>query len=410
MQIYLVGGAVRDQLLGLEPAERDWVVVGATPEQMTRKGFKQVGKDFPVFLHPETHEEYALARTERKTAPGYKGFLVHTAPDVTLEQDLIRRDLTINAMAQDEQGNIIDPFNGRADLERRLLRHVSPAFTEDPLRILRVARFAARFSNQDFAVADETRELMRQMVESGEVDALVPERVWKETERALATDQPQRFFEVLRSCGALQKLLPEIDCLFGVPQPAQHHPEIDTGVHTMMVLQQAARLSKDTSVRLAALLHDLGKGVTPREQWPRHIDHEERGVRLVAGLCQRLRIPNHYRDLAVQVCRFHLHCHRAAELKPATLLKLLQSLDVLRQPERFRKFLLACEADARGRTGYEERDYPQAAILETAYEAMRSVDSKPLLEKGLTGTALGEALQRLRLDAVKRVCAAEQQA
>ena len=402
MQIYLVGGAVRDLLLGLEPSERDWVVVGATPQQMERQGFKRVGKDFPVFLHPQTHEEYALARTERKTAPGYKGFLVHTAPDVTLEQDLLRRDLTINAMAQDEQGNITDPYNGRADLEQRLLRHVSPAFTEDPLRVLRVARFAARFANLGFRVADETMALMRQMVDSGEVDALVPERVWKEMERALATEQPARFFQVLRDCGALQKLLPEIDGLFGVPQPEKHHPEIDTGVHTFMVLQQAARLSQDTSVRLAALLHDLGKGITPPDQWPKHIEHEERGVKLVEAVCQRLRVPKNYRDLAVHVCRFHLQCHRAAELKPTTLLKLLQSLDVLRQPERFKKFLLACEADARGRTGFEDSNYPQSDILETASHAMQQVDTKPLLEKGLTGSALGEALQRLRLDAIKQ--------
>jgi tRNA nucleotidyltransferase (CCA-adding enzyme) len=402
MQIYLVGGAVRDQLLGLTPRERDWVVVGASPAEMARQGFRQVGKDFPVFLHPQTGEEYALARTERKTAPGYKGFVVHTAPDVTLEQDLLRRDLTINAMAEDEHGNLVDPFNGHADLEQRVLRHVSPAFSEDPLRILRVARFAARFANLGFTIADETLDLMRQMVSSGEVDALVPERVWKEIERALATDQPQRFFEVLRECGALKILLPEIDRLYGVPQPEQHHPEIDTGVHTMMVLQQAARLSKDTSVRLAALLHDLGKGTTPPEQWPRHIEHEARGVKLVKDLCQRLRIPNHYRDLAVHVCRYHLHAHRAAELKATTMLKLLQSLDVLRQPERFKKFLLACEADARGRSGFEKRDYPQAAILERAAQAMMAVDSKPLVEKGMSGAALGEELQRLRLAAIKQ--------
>lgn len=404
MQIYLVGGAVRDQLLGLEPSERDWVVVGASPEQMERKGFRKVGKDFPVFLHPKTQEEYALARTERKTAPGYKGFIVHTAKDVTLEQDLLRRDLTINAMASDDQGNLIDPYHGRADLEQRLLRHVSPAFAEDPLRILRVARFAARFAGLGFRVADDTLELMKQMVGSGEVDALVPERVWKEMERALATDYPQRFFEVLHDCGALQKLIPEVDHLFGVPQPEKYHPEIDTGVHTLMVLQQAACLSQDTSVRLAALLHDVGKGITPSTQWPKHIAHEENGVALVEAVCKRLRVPNQYRDLAVHVCRFHLQCHRVAELKPATLLKLLQSLDALRQPERFKKFLLACEADMRGRAGFEAQDYPQAALMDKAFRAMQKVDAKPLVEKGLAGSALGEALQRMRLEAIQQVC------
>lgn len=407
MKIYLVGGAVRDSLLGITPKERDWVVVGATAEQMRALGYKLVGKDFPVFLHPDSHEEYALARTERKTAPGYKGFQVHATPDVTLEEDLLRRDLTINAMAQDDDGNIIDPFNGQADLQRRLLRHVSPAFSEDPVRILRVARFAARFASnsikQGFTVADETNQLMRTMVAAGEVDALVAERVWKELERALAESQPQRFFEVLRECGALKKLFPELDALFGVPQPEKHHPEIDTGVHTMLVLQQAAQLSSDIGVRLAALLHDLGKGSTPPSEWPKHIGHEERGVNLVKGLCKRLRIPNDIRDLCVHVCRYHLHCHRALELKPATILKLFQSINVVRQPDRLQHFLLACEADARGRTGFEAIAYPQTGYLRACHEAMRKVDTQELQKMGLTGIELGKALDQLRIEAIKQI-------
>ena len=405
MQIFLVGGAVRDKLLGLEPRERDWVVVGATPEKMEQLGYRQVGKDFPVFLHPDTHEEYALARTERKTAPGYTGFVVHASPDVTLEEDLRRRDLTINAIAEDENGNLIDPFNGQEDLNNRILRHVSPAFNEDPVRVLRVARFAARLGHTDssmaFQVANETIELMREMTDNGEVDALVAERVWKELERTLGEDHPQRFFEVLRDCGALKKLLPEIDRLYGVPQPEKHHPEIDTGLHTMMVLQQATRLSDDISVRFAALLHDLGKGTTPKDQWPKHIAHEERGVKLVKALCERIRVPNHFRDLAVHVCRYHLHCHRAAELRPDTILKLFHSVDVLRQPDRFAKFLLACEADARGRTGFEDKEYPQAKILQSAADAMQGVDSQPLLEQGLAGKELGKELDRLRIEAIR---------
>lgn len=402
MKIYLVGGAVRDKLLGLVPVERDWVVVGATPDEMIKLGYKQVGRDFPVFLHPDSYEEYALARTERKTAPGYTGFAVHAAPDVTLEQDLIRRDLTINAIAEDADGNLIDPFNGQADLQNRLLRHVSPAFSEDPVRILRAARFAARFHDFGFTVASETNTLMKEMVAAGEVDALVSERVWKELEHALQASQPQRFFEVLRDCDALARLLPEIDCLFGVPQPEKHHPEIDTGIHTLMVLQQAARLSDDTGVRLAALLHDLGKGTTPKDEWPRHIAHEERGVKLVKALCKRLRVPNQHRDLAVHVCRYHLHCHRAAELKASTMLKLFQSIDALRQPERFEKFLLACKADAWGRTGFENSEYPQVNILAAALKAVAAVESAPLLEQGLEGKALGQALDRMRTSAIEQ--------
>lgn len=401
MEIYLVGGAVRDSLLGLEPKERDWVVVGATVEAMERQGYRLVGKDFPVFLHPQTHEEYALARTERKTAPGYKGFAVHAEPEVTLEQDLLRRDLTINAMAQTADGDIIDPFAGQQDLADKHLRHVSPAFAEDPVRILRVARFAARFAHLGFTVAAETNALMRGMVAAGEVDALVPERVWAETERALGTATPNRFFEVLRECGALAKLFPEIEKLYGVPQPEKHHPEIDTGVHTMLVLEQAARLSPSTEVRFAALVHDLGKGTTPEEQWPKHINHEEQGLPLVAALCERLRVPNTYRDLALAVTRYHLHYHRAGELKPATLLKTLNALDAFRRPQRFEDFLLACEADSRGRPGFEDADLDQTGIMRKALASAAELTARPLIEKGLSGPAIGEELDRLRTQAIR---------
>jgi tRNA nucleotidyltransferase (CCA-adding enzyme) len=377
------------------------VVVGATPEEMLRKGFKQVGRDFPVFLHPETHEEYALARTERKTAPGYKGFEFHTASDVTLEEDLLRRDLTINAMAEDEDGNIIDPCNGILDLDQRILRHVSDAFSEDPVRVLRVARFAARFAPMDFIVADSTLELMRAMVDSGEVDALVPERVWKELETALATDAPQQFFITLRACGALQKLFPEIDQLYGVPQPEKHHPEIDTGIHTMMVLEQAARLTDNTVTRFAALTHDLGKGVTPKEEWPKHVDHEENSVPLINALCDRIRVPNDYRELATHVARYHLLCHRANELRAATILKLFKSVDAFRKPERFLQFLVACEADARGRQGFENKPYPQAQLLRAAFDAAIGVDAKNIAESGLKGAAIAKELQKRQIHAIR---------
>lgn len=401
MQTYLVGGAVRDQLLGLPVKERDWVVVGATPEQMLALGYKQVGKDFPVFLHPRTHDEHALARTERKTAPGYKGFVVHAAPDVTLEQDLERRDLTINAIAQGESGELIDPFGGQMDLDARLLRHVSPAFSEDPVRILRVARFAARFSELGFRVAPETNQLMSAMVANGEVDALVPERVWAETFKALNEPTPAQFFEVLRVCGALARIYPEIDRLYGVPQPEQWHPEIDTGVHVMLVLAQAARLSDDPRVRFAAVMHDLGKGTTSPEFWPKHHEHEERGVALVQALCERLRVPNDFRDLALIVTRFHGVYHRAEELRLGTLLDLLESVDALRRPERFELFLLACEADSRGRPGFEDRDYPQLAILRAAQAAAAGVDVKPLLAQGLKGPKIAEALRQARIRAIR---------
>jgi tRNA nucleotidyltransferase (CCA-adding enzyme) len=400
MEIYLVGGAVRDKLLGIKPKERDWVVVGGTPAELEAQGYRQVGKDFPVFLHPKTHEEYALARTERKTAPGYYGFTVHAAPDVTLEEDLLRRDLTINAIAESEDGQLIDPFNGQQDLAERLLRHVSPAFSEDPVRILRVARFAARFSHLGFTVAPETNQLMQDMVNAGEVDALVAERVWAETDRALGEQTPARFFEVLRDCGALAKLFPEIDCLYGVPQPEKHHPEIDTGVHTMMVLEQAARLSPEPIVRFAALVHDLGKGITPKDQWPKHINHEECGVPLVEAMCERLRAPKAYRELAVAVTRYHLHYHRAAELKPTTLLKTLNSVDALRRPERFEQFIAACEADSRGRPGFEDKHFEQPDILRRARDAAASISAQDLVQQGLTGTAIGQELDRLRAQAI----------
>lgn len=398
MKTYLVGGAVRDKLLGLPLKDRDYVVVGATPAEMEALGFKLVGQDFPVFLHPETKYEYALARTERKTGRGYKGFAVYAAPDVTLEQDLARRDLTINAMAESEAGELIDPFGGAGDLERGILRHVSPAFVEDPLRVLRVARFAARFG---FTIAEETRELMRRLVDAGEMEALVPERVWIEIERALGENDPARFLQVLRDCGALARLLPEVDRLFGVPQPPEYHPEVDTGVHTLLVLTQAARLSRDTRVRFAALMHDVGKGLTPAAEWPRHIGHEGRGVTLIQTLAQRLRVPNEHRDLAVLVARDHGNAHRAGELTPSTLLKLLEGLDAFRKPARVEAFLLACEADARGRPGFEQRPYPQSARVRAAFEAARAIDVNELLEEGLSGPALGERLRQARISAIR---------
>ena len=401
MKTYLVGGAVRDALLGLPVNERDWVVVGATPEEMVARGFRPVGKEFPVFLHPETNEEHALARTERKTAPGYHGFVFHASPEVTLEEDLQRRDLTINAMARDEAGHLIDPYGGRRDLEARLLRHVSPAFVEDPVRILRVARFAARLAPLGFRVADETMALMREMVASGEVDALVPERVWQEMVRALGTERPSVFFEVLRACGALARILPELNRLWGVPQPERWHPEIDTGVHTMMVLDAAARLSEDTRVRFAALTHDLGKGTTPREQWPRHHGHEARSEKLVQGVCARLRCPRDYAELARLVARDHGRAHKVFEMRPDTIVRFLGEADAWRRPERFDRFLLACEADSRGRTGYEDAPYPQADFLRRAAEVTREVDVAAIRARGIEGPAIGEAVARERTARVR---------
>ncbi|MCG5500908.1 multifunctional CCA addition/repair protein [Ectothiorhodospira lacustris] len=400
MDIYLVGGAVRDALLGLPVQERDWVVVGATVEEMLAGGFRQVGRDFPVFLHPRTHEEHALARTERKTAPGYRGFEVHAAPEVTLEEDLERRDLTINAMARDDQGRLIDPFGGQADLQARRLRHVSCAFAEDPVRILRVARFAARLAPMGFTVAPETMTLMRRMVAAGEVDALVPERVWQETERALTGPCPSRFFQVLRECGALAVLFPELECLYGVPQPPRHHPEVDTGVHTFMVLDQAERLSPDPVVRFAALTHDLGKGNTPRDILPSHHGHEQRGVVLIDQLCDRYRIPNRYREPARMVARYHGHMHRVFELRPDTLAKTLEGLDAYRRPERMEGVLLACEADYRGRTGFEERPYPQADYVRRAHARCLDIQARELVAQGLKGQAITQALRRLRIEAL----------
>lgn len=403
MEIYLVGGAVRDSLLGIPVQERDWVVVGATPDDLLARGFRPVGKDFPVFLHPTTHEEYALARTERKTAPGYHGFSIHAAPNITLEDDLLRRDLTINAMARDAQGRLIDPYRGACDLESRWLRHVSPAFAEDPVRVLRIARFSARYASLGFRIAPETMDLMKNMVASGEADSLSPERVWAETVRALSESQPEQFIETLRHCGALARIFPELDQLFGVPQPATHHPEVDTGVHTLLALMQAVQLGADGVTRFAVLVHDFGKGASPVEEWPRHYGHEQRGADMIRAFCQRLRIPNMYRELGVLTARYHTHCHRALELRPKTLLNTLQGLDAFRKPQRFAQFLIACEADARGRLGLEHRDYPQAAFMFRVYQAATSVQTQPLLAQGLTGLALAEALQQERLATIARV-------
>jgi len=401
MQIYKVGGAVRDRLLGRTVSDIDWVVVGATAQEMQALGYRPVGADFPVFLHPQSGEEYALARTERKSGRGYGGFTFHASPEVTLEEDLIRRDLTINAMAEDEQGTVYDPYHGQKDLEARILRHVSPAFAEDPLRVLRVARFAARYAGLGFRVAPQTIELMRQLSESGELQALTAERSWKEIARALMEDQPQVFIQVLRDCGALKELMPELDALFGVPQPAAHHPEIDSGIHTLSVLEQAALHQQPLSVRWACLLHDLGKGLTPEEEWPRHIAHEQRGLKLIKAVNQRFKAPRECQELAMLVGEYHTHCHRALELKASTLLELLQSFDVYRRPQRFEEFIAACEMDARGRKGLEQRDYPQADYLRGAAAAARAVQVQPLVQQGLTGQALGEALKGERLKALK---------
>ncbi|QLL12920.1 multifunctional CCA addition/repair protein [Pseudomonas chlororaphis] len=401
MQIYKVGGAVRDRLLGKPVTDIDWVVVGATAEEMLAKGFRPVGSDFPVFLHPKSSEEYALARTERKSGRGYGGFTFHASPEVTLEEDLIRRDLTINAMAEDDQGVLTDPYHGQQDLENRLLRHVSPAFAEDPLRVLRVARFAARYAGLGFRVAPDTLELMRQLSESGELEALTPERSWKEISRALMEDHPQVFIQVLRDCGALKVLMPEVEALFGVPQPAAHHPEIDSGVHTLSVLEQAALHKQPLSVRWACLLHDLGKGLTPQSEWPQHIAHEHKGLKLIKQVNERFKAPRDCQELALLAGQYHTHGHRALELKPSTLAELLQNFDVYRRPQRFEEFIAACEMDARGRLGLEERAYPQADYLRGAATAARTVAVQPLLEQGFKGPELGEALKRERLKALK---------
>ncbi len=385
MDIYLVGGAVRDSLLGLNESDRpqsdrDWVVVGATVQTMLDQGYVQVGKDFPVFLHPRSKEEYALARTERKTGPGYTGFAFNTNASVTLEEDLQRRDLTINAIAQDEEGNLVDPYNGRDDIKNRILRHVSDAFIEDPLRVLRVARFAARFSHLGFRVADETMALMKTITASGELDHLVAERVWQEIEKSLNEKTPTVFFEILRECGALAVILPEVDILFGVPQPEQHHPEIDTGIHVMLCLKQATLLSDDPVVRFATLMHDVGKGVTPKDNWPHHYQHDKLGVPVIKKLCQRLRVPKKFASIAQLVSEHHTQCHRAEELRASTTLKLLESLDAFRRPQQMAQFLLACEADSKGRPGYENIIYKQADLLRKALDAALTVDVKSLLD------------------------------
>ena len=403
MKAYLVGGAVRDTLMGLTVKDRDWVVVGSTPEAMHRLGYTAVGRDFPVFLHPRTHEEYALARTERKTAPGYKGFAVHATPDVTLEQDLSRRDLTINAIAQDaETGTLIDPFAGQKDIAHKVLRHVSASFTEDPVRILRLARFAARFT--DFKVAPETLELMRHMVQSGEVDHLVAERVWQELAKGLMEPRPSRMFEILRECDALQRLLPELDKLWGVPQSPEHHPEIDTGVHVMMVLDTAAQVNASLEVRFACLTHDLGKGTTPADVLPRHIGHEERSVRLLKTVCQRLRIPNLCSELALVVAREHGNIHRSHTLNASAIVRLLERCDAFRKPERFAEIVQACECDARGRLGLQDQPYPQAARLLKALQLAQAVDTAAIaLEAqtmGLSGEKIGQRIQAARIKAI----------
>ena len=399
MQVYLVGGAVRDHLLGHPYHEKDYVVVGATPEQLLAQGYQPVGKDFPVFLHPETKDEYALARTERKSGHGYHGFEFYTDVNVTLEQDLIRRDLTINAIAMDDAGQIYDPYHGQQDLERRILRHVSDAFVEDPLRVLRIARFAARYKALGFKVADETLELMQELAKSGELKALTPERVWKETSRALMEDHADEYFEVLRACGALKVLFPEIDALYGIPQRPEYHPEIDCGIHTMMSLQQACRANYSLDVRFAVLVHDLGKALTPVDELPRHIMHEERGVKPVTDVCDRMRVPTNTKQLAISVCKEHLKCHQALSLKPGTLWRLLQRLDVLRRPERVEAFVQACECDSRGRLGLEDRAYPQAQYVLDAMQVVRNIKASDL-PSDVKGPDIGEMLIQKRIEAI----------
>jgi tRNA nucleotidyltransferase (CCA-adding enzyme) len=401
MEVYLVGGAVRDGLLGRPVRERDYVVTGATADDLLAQGYRPVGRDFPVFLHPQTQSEYALARRERKTGPGYHGFVTDFSPDITLEEDLLRRDLTINAIAQRADGSLVDPYGGQTDLLARTLRHVSPAFGEDPVRVLRVARFAARFASLGFTVHDSTRVLMRQMVADGEVASLVPERVWQETVRALEEPRPEVFFEVLRDCGALAVIFPELDRLYGVPQPAQWHPEIDTGVHVMLCLRRAAQLDAPATVRFALLAHDLGKGTTPPEQWPKHVMHESRGLPLVDALCSRLRVPVAYRELARLACKQHTNVHRALQLRAATVLELLEECDAFRRPERFSELLLACQCDAQGRTGLEESPYPQRGYLETARTTAAAVQLEAAEREGLNGPAIAARLRARRLAALE---------
>lgn len=409
-RVYRVGGAVRDELLGVEPRETDWVVVGGRAEDLLKQGYRQVGAAFPVFLHPESGEEYALARRERKEGHGYHGFAVDFHPDVTLEEDLLRRDLTINAMARDEQGKLIDPYGGARDLEGRVLRHVSPAFREDPLRVLRVARFAARLAPFGFSVHPTTQLLMRDMVGSGELEHLVPERIWTEIAGAVSEPRPGTFVDVLRDCGALAVLLPEVDALFGIPQPSRYHPEIDTGLHVTMAMNLAADEGWGGEVVFALLLHDLGKAITPKAEWPSHIRHEQRGVPLARRVCERLRVPNAYTDLALKVTGLHLRCHRLGEMKPATRLKLLEDADLLRRPELLDDFAHACEADYRGRGGHESRDYPQGRILRAALEAALAVRARDLDTEGLKGSQVGNLLRKKRIEAIARTLHPSEQA
>ncbi|WP_322803562.1 multifunctional CCA addition/repair protein [Vibrio alfacsensis] len=400
MQVYLVGGAVRDHLLGIRSYDQDWVVVGSTPEIMLSQGYNAVGKDFPVFLHPKTKEEHALARTERKSGAGYTGFECFFDQSVTLEDDLIRRDLTINAMAMDNEGKLYDPYGGQKDLQAKVLRHVSAAFIEDPLRVLRVARFAAKLAHLDFRVAEETMQLMRDMVQNGELSTLTPERVWQEWHKSLSTSRPDVFLSVLKECGALAIVLPEIDALFGVPQPEKWHPEIDTGIHTLMVAEQAAKLSDSLPVRFAAQVHDLGKGVTPESEWPSHKMHCHTGLKLIKKLCDRVRVPNEFRDLALMVCEQHSNIHRAAELKPQTIIKILNKFDVWRKPERLQDILICCQADHAGRKGLEDQPYPQANLFIRAYQAAASVEVQAIIKDGFKGPAIRDEQEKRRIEAV----------
>jgi tRNA nucleotidyltransferase (CCA-adding enzyme) len=401
MEIYLVGGAVRDELLGYPVIEKDWVVVGARPQELLDQGYQQVGKDFPVFLHPKTKDEYALARLERKQGHGYTGFTVDCDPTVTLEEDLLRRDLTVNAIARSADGALIDPYGGQRDIEARVLRHVSNAFVEDPLRVLRTARFAARYAHLGFTVAPETVALMASIVRAGELEHLPKERIWVEMEKALGERDADVFISVLQDCGALDILLPEVAALFGVPQPAEHHPEIDTGEHVLMALRQGTALGGSTAVRFSLLVHDLGKGTTPKDQWPQHIAHETRGLPMVRKVCKRLNVPNQHRDLALLVCEYHTHCHRALALRGTTLMKVLTAADALRRPDRFEEFLLACEADARGRLGLERRDYPQADYLRQALAVIQQVSAAQFAEQGIQGKDLGDAIKAERTRALQ---------
>ena len=401
VKTYLVGGALRDRLLGRAGSDHDWVVVGATPEQMFAQGYRAVGTGFPVFIHPQSGEEYALARSERKTGRGYKGFEFFTSPDISIEEDLLRRDLTVNAIAEDDKGTLIDPFGGLEDIGKRTLRHVSPAFVEDPLRVLRVARFAAQLADYGFSVHESTRQLMIALVQSGELRDLTPERIWIETQKALQSARPRLYFEILREVGALAQLFPEIDRLFGVPQPPQHHPEVDTGLHILLCLDRICELTDDPRLRFATLLHDLGKGTTKSEFWPSHHEHEERGVPLVNDFCERLRVPNSWRELAARVSRWHLHAHRCQQLRPTTIEKLFSGLDLWRQPNNLRDFMLCCCADARGRTGFEQVEYAAINYLPPLYEAAAKVEIQPLLDAGLKGADIGKAVRIARLKAIK---------